>query len=258
MMIERLQHQAALELAHELGADRASRSCHVLRAPARRRARAASRRSSSLSLFIQSAIGAWIWYSAASVVSSPGTSHCSSTDLRRHVQLDRVLDLAADHVAHGIRDVGALEQLVALLVDHAALVVGDVVVLEQLLADVEVARLDAVLRLGDRAVDDRMLDRLAFGHLELLHDDAEALAAEDAQQRILEREIEARRSRVALAAGAAAQLVVDAPRLVPLGADDVQAARLDDVVVAHLPVAAQLVDLAFLLRRRSAPRRRAP
>ena len=64
----------------------------------------------------------------------------------------------------------AFEQLVALLVDHAALVVGDVVVFEQLLADVEVARLDAVLRLGDRAVDDRMLDRLALGHLEPLHD----------------------------------------------------------------------------------------
>jgi hypothetical protein len=33
-----------------------------------------------------------------------------------------------------------------------------------------------------------MLDQLAFGHLEALHDRAQALAAEDAQQRILERE----------------------------------------------------------------------
>ena len=42
---------------------------------------------------------------------------------------------------------------------------------------------------------------------------------------------EARRARVALTAGAAAQLVVDAARLVALGADDVQAAERDDVFV---------------------------
>src|SRR6185295_12460414 len=40
-----------------------------------------------------------------------------------------------------------------------------------------------------------------------------------------------RRARIALAAGAAAELVVDAARLVALGADDVQAAR------SHHPVA---------------------
>ncbi len=77
--------------------------------------------------------------------------------------------------------------LVALLVDHAALVVGHVVVFEQLPADVEVARFDAVLRFRDRAVDDRVLDRFAFRHLQPLHDRAEALSPEDAQQRILER-----------------------------------------------------------------------
>ena len=41
-----------------------------------------------------------------------------------------------------------------------------------------------------------------------------------------EREVEAGLARVALAAGTAAQLVVDAPRLVALGADDVEAAEL--------------------------------
>ena len=48
---------------------------------------------------------------------------------------------------------------------------------------------------------------------------------------VFERQVEARRARVALAAGAAAQLVVDAPRLVALGADDVQAAGGDNLVV---------------------------
>ena len=41
---------------------------------------------------------------------------------------------------------------------------------------------------------------------------------------VVEREVEARRARVALAAGAAAELVVDPPAVVPLRADDVQAA----------------------------------
>ena len=43
--------------------------------------------------------------------------------------------------------------------------------------------------------------------------------------------IEARAAGIALAAGAAAKLIVDAPRFVPLGADDVQAAERDHFVV---------------------------
>ncbi len=50
------------------------------------------------------------------------------------------------------------------------------------------------------------------------------------------RDVEARAAGVALAAGAAAELVVDAARLVALGADDVQAAGLDDAVVLVLPL----------------------
>jgi hypothetical protein len=43
-------------------------------------------------------------------------------------------------------------------------------------------------------------------------------------KRIIERQIEARGTGIALATGTAAQLVVDAARFVTLGADDVQAA----------------------------------
>ena len=49
---------------------------------------------------------------------------------------------------------------------------------------------------------------------------------EETHQVVFEREEELRRARIALTAGAAAQLAVDAPRLVALGADDVQAADL--------------------------------
>ncbi len=42
----------------------------------------------------------------------------------------------------------------------------------------------------------------------------------------LQRQEEFRAARIALAAGAAAQLIVDAAALMPLGADDVEAARI--------------------------------
>ena len=76
-----------------------------------------------------------------------------------------------------------------------------------------------------------VLDRHAFFHAELLHQAGDAVGPEDAHQVVFERQVEARRARVALAAGAAAQLVVDAPRLVALGAEDVQAAERDHLVV---------------------------
>ena len=78
----------------------------------------------------------------------------------------------------------------------------------------------------------------------------DAVAGEDAQQRVLQRQVEARGARVALAAGAAAQLVVDAARLVALGADDVQAARATTLVVQLLPLGAQLRDRGLPCRRR--------
>jgi hypothetical protein len=59
----------------------------------------------------------------------------------------------------------------------------------------------------------------------------QCVRAEDAHQVVFERQVETRGTRVALAAGAATQLVVDAACLVPLGPEDVQAAESDDFVV---------------------------
>ena len=160
-------------------------------------------------------------------------------DIGAHHRLDHV----AAHLADGLRDVIAGEQLVALRVDHLALVVGDVVVLEQVLAHVEVVRLDLALGVLDRLRHPRVLDGLALLHAELLHQRRHAVGGEDAHQAVLEREVEAARARVALAPGAPAELVVDAARLVALGADDVQAAELDHPVVAPPPLLADARDL---------------
>jgi hypothetical protein len=78
-----------------------------------------------------------------------------------------------------------------LRVDDFALIIGHVVVFEQLLADIEVACLDLALCRFQRARNKRMLDRLALGHLQSLHDRLEAIAGKNSQQRVIEGKIEA-------------------------------------------------------------------
>ena len=66
---------------------------------------------------------------------------------------------------------------------------------------------------------------MASSMLQALHQAIGLLPAEEAHQVIFQGEVEARGAGVALAGGAAAQLVVDAAGFVPLGADDVQPAQ---------------------------------
>ena len=91
------------------------------------------------------------------------------------------------------------------------------------------------------AGDHLRLDRHVLGDVEPVHDRLDRAGAEPPHQVVLQRQVEARLARVALAAGAAAELVVDAARLVPLGAEDVEAAGLDDLLGLGLaPAAFQL------------------
>ena len=69
------------------------------------------------------------------------------------------------------------------------------------------------------------LHRLVVGELEAVDDLVDPVAGEQADEVVLRGEVEAGLAGVALAARAAAQLVVDAARLVALGAEDVEARR---------------------------------
>ena len=137
---------------------------------------------------------------------------------------DDVVDHAVAHVVDGVAHALFRHELLALLEHDLALVVHDVVVFQDVLADVEVARLDLRLRPLDGLVDPRMDDGLAFLQAELLQHAVHAVGAEDAHQVVLERQVELGAARIALAAGAAAQLVVDAAGFVALGAEHVEAA----------------------------------
>ena len=57
------------------------------------------------------------------------------------------------------------------------------------------------------------------------------LRAENAHQIVLQAQEEFRRAGIALASRTAAQLIVDAPALVALGAENEEAARVDDALL---------------------------
>ena len=99
-----------------------------------------------------------------------------------------------------------------------------------------------------------MLDRLAVLRAEPIEDAVHAVAAEEANEVVLGREVEAALAGVALAAGAAAELVVDAPALVTLGAQHVQPAEIGHAV-AELDVDAAAGHVGGDGDRRSAGRR---
>src|SRR5262245_34154538 len=124
-----------------------------------------------------------------------------------------------------------LENLPPQAVDRDALLVHHVVVLEEMFPHREVLPLDLFLGALDGAGDHPVLDGDAFLHAHPLHQAADAIASENAHQVVLEREVEAGASGVALAAGAASELVVDPPRLVTFGPEDVETALLDDLLV---------------------------
>ena len=121
--------------------------------------------------------------------------------------------------------------LAPVLEDDLALVVHHIVEFENVLAHVEVARFDLLLRLLERLVDPGMDDRLVLLEAEALQHRVHPLGAENPHQIVLQRQEELRPAGIALAAGAAAQLVVDAAALVSLGADDVEAAGVERLLL---------------------------
>src|SRR5438552_13167336 len=149
---------------------------------------------------------------------------------RRSCRVDEAVRLLPQKLEDGLADVALFQDEPALAVDHGALVVENVVELERALPDVEVAPLDLDLGLRDRDRDHAGFDRRRVLETAARHEPGDALRGEDADQVVLERAEEPGAARVALTAGPAAKLVVDAPRFVALGADDVEPAEVGDAL----------------------------
>ena len=162
---------------------------------------------------------------------------------------------------HELFLIRAFENCAARGINRFALLVHHVVVFEQMFSRFEVLCFDGLLRVLDSLADQPRFDRNAFRHAQPVHQRLHALAAENPQQIVLERKEESRRSRIALPSSASSQLIVDAPRLMTLGAENVQsahrhhfvvfsAALLRELVVDRLPlIQRHLINLAFLLEQ---------
>src|SRR5215469_15197801 len=110
-----------------------------------------------------------------------------------------------------------------------------------MLARFEVLRLDGFLRVFDALADEARLDGDALRHPQAVHQSLHALATENSEQIVFQRKEESRRSRIALTAGASAKLIVDAPRLMAFGAQDMQPAHSHDFVVLGAALFGELV-----------------
>ena len=119
----------------------------------------------------------------------------------------------------------ALQHLAAQAVDGGALPVHDIVVFQQMLAGLKVLPLHGLLRRRDPLGNQPGFNRHSFFHPQLLHDSADPLARKDAQQVVLQGQIESGATGVSFPAGAPSQLVVNPPRFMPLRPDDMQAAQ---------------------------------
>ena len=124
-------------------------------------------------------------------------------EIRRAVRPDHRVEGRGDDVDGALAEVFAFHDLDTPGVDDLALLVHHFVVLEDVLADLSVARFDGVLRAFDRLGDHLRFDRLVLGH-RAVHYPRHGTGREHAKELVLEREVEATFAGVALAARATA------------------------------------------------------
>ena len=147
------------------------------------------------------------------------------------IRCHQIFDGLVHHLQEAFPDLLTGQDLAALGVDHLTLLVHDIVVFDQMLADVEVVGLDLLLGIFDGPGDHAVGDGFSLLDLEHVHDLEHPLGTEDAQQVVLQRQVELGRTGIALTAGTAAQLVVDAAGFMAFGAEDVQAAQRDHLIM---------------------------
>ena len=120
-----------------------------------------------------------------------------------------LVNALVNHVKYIFSHAVAVENLLTLAIDNLALAVHNIVKLKHVFAYAEVAAFNLALRVFNGICQHLVLDRLVVLNAERLHKVLNAFAAEQAHKIVFKRNVKPRFARVALTAGAAAQLIVD-------------------------------------------------
>ena len=165
--------------------------------------------------------------------------------VRRDVTVDQIHNRIAADFGGQLGHIGVFQNIGTLVVNHFALIVGHVVVFQHLFAHIEVAVFHFALGAFDLAVEQTGFDGHAALGCQAVEDGGGAIQGKQAQQGVFKREVETAGTGIALAPGAAAQLVVDTAAFVAFGADDVQTACGQHFFVFALPVVLQCLNFGL-------------
>ena len=132
--------------------------------------------------------------------------------------IDERTQNAFDDFADACLLIITFDQAAAHAVHRLALLVHYVVVFDDVFAGSEVLRFDGLLGGRDSLGDHLALDRHIFFHAEPQHQVLHALAAKDAHQIILQRQVKASRPGITLPSRSPTKLIIDTPRIVPFRA----------------------------------------
>ena len=143
---------------------------------------------------------------------------------RGYIPVYGILHILGDHVVNRIPHALSVQHPAAFPVDDLPLFIHDLVIFQQVLTDSEVVALYLLLRLLNGAGKHLMFDLFVLFHAQRIEHAHQLLGTEQTQQVILQGNVKAGFSRVALTSGTSPELVVDPPGLMPLRADDLQSA----------------------------------
>ena len=145
---------------------------------------------------------------------------------RRHIAGHQIVNNLVAHVAYIVVDGLGAHEINTLLEHHFALFVHHIIIFQNIFANVEIARLNLLLRAFQCFVDPWMHNGFAVFEAQPLQHAIHTVGAENPHQIVFQAEEKTRQTRIALTPRPPAQLIVNAAAFMAFCADDAKTACL--------------------------------